>query len=72
MKANKLTPWYPGDVKPVRVGVYERCHAHGNRFSYWDGEYWCGWAQSPQAAKENMGSHSFEQYTPWRGLKEQA
>jgi hypothetical protein len=26
MSKLKLTPWFPGHVKPVRVGVYERLY----------------------------------------------
>lgn len=38
----KLTPWFTGDQKPVRVGVYQR-DLYGEdvkAYSYWDGEVW--------------------------------
>jgi len=43
---NKLTPWFPDNVKPAYVGVYENRVKFGHNglyldgYSYWDGEYW--------------------------------
>lgn len=41
----KLTPWFPADVKPVHVGMYERDWGRvvDNAVSardYWDGTQW--------------------------------
>ena len=67
----KTTPWFPGDVKPVRVGVYQR--GGGVRpFSYWNGLYWCCSAMSPKNA-EDMGRRKLQsifQAIKWRGLTE--
>jgi hypothetical protein len=41
----KLTPWFPGEVKPYRPGVYE-CQWRpiqfmgGRWFNEWDGKQW--------------------------------
>jgi hypothetical protein len=43
MSEPKLTPWFPENVDPVRVGVYERktlLYTETNRwFNYWDGQW---------------------------------
>lgn len=41
----ELTPWFPADVKPVRVGYYEiDWYGDGNMRGlspdYWDGKQW--------------------------------
>ena len=40
----KLTPWFPPEVKPVRVGMYQCKMCIGMNFSrdlhYWNGENW--------------------------------
>lgn len=43
MSEQELTPWFPGDVKPVRVGLYQRewdLAANLNDPDYWDGKQW--------------------------------
>lgn len=52
------TPRFPGDVKPVRPGVYERqwlvTVAIGYSqvvFSYWDGYQWFAPARTPERAE---------------------
>ena len=68
----KTTPWFPGDVKPVRVGVYQRS-GHGlHPFSYWDGLHWCRSTTSPKDAEAFGRRHvqSIFQTIKWRGLTE--
>ena len=69
-----LTDWFPPDVKPVRVGVYEIFHPdYGNDlecFAYWDGKFWGLFMPTKQGAiseryQHNCGSHQFK---TWRGL----
>ena len=38
-----MTDWFPPDVKPVHVGVYEIKLSEYNFevYSYWDGSRWC-------------------------------
>lgn len=39
--ARKLTPWFPGSVKPARVGLYETEEPTGERwFNLFDGYDW--------------------------------
>ena len=52
MTIARLTPWFPHDAKPVRVGVYRT----GNDFcanakddcgayAFWDGSRWCNYGR---------------------------
>ena len=69
----KLTEWYPGDVKPVRVGVYQQ--QSGIRpvsigYQYWDGSFWNGWFKTAEMAfrfRRSRVSIS-HQNDPWRGV----
>lgn len=44
MKGQKLTDWFPPEIKPVRVGVYQVGETEGlsdpDGYSYWDGFHW--------------------------------
>ena len=70
----KTTPWFPGDVKPVRVGVYHRAgRVRGQYlFSYWNGDYWCCLAVDAgrAAALGRSRISSTFQRIKWRGLTE--
>ena len=66
----KLTPWYPGHVKPVRVGVYERKYRNINDnsvYSRWNGEKWFCGSFHVHFAEEDMEPSSY-QSLPWRGI----
>ena len=66
----KLTPWFPGTVKPVRVGVYERQYSlmrSERLYCHWDGKYWYAWAMTPKQA-EKAYTLSALQNLPWRGV----
>ena len=64
----KLTPWYPGHVKPTRVGVYEtdsrgslyRC------FQFWNGIEWHRAHTTVEKAAESECVSMF-QNDKWRG-----
>ncbi len=69
----KVTEWFPGDVKPVRRGVYERDFGGGGlrfySFSRWTGSLWAYRAETPEkAAYEKF--ISLNNNLPWRGLTE--
>jgi hypothetical protein len=57
----KTTPWYPGSVKPVRVGLYEQKHYSVDciEMYYWNGSVW----ELPTLPVECN-----DQNRPWRGL----
>lgn len=64
----KLTPWFPGTVNPVRVGVYERKYNTNKTFyCHWNGEYWHAWATTPATAKDAFALSAL-QNLPWRGV----
>ena len=66
----KKTPWFPGNVKPSRPGVYERKFGQlGLRFSKFDGNVWLSPAPFVEMA-ERSTSISGYQSDPWRGLAE--
>lgn len=71
--SKKLTPWFPGDVKPVRKGLYELrrwvmpklpvgsvCNC-----AYWNGAEWC-FGLDRHARLADVSSAD-----GWRGLAEQ-
>lgn len=70
MSEENLTPWFPGDVKPVRKGVYQRRAGFLGVYSYWNGRFWCLGDNSPFGAKDSFAiSHASQaQSKPWRGL----
>lgn len=49
----KLTPWFPGETKPVRPGIYMVDQSWPGQepqrvFSYWDGAHWYPQASKPE------------------------
>ena len=69
----KLTQWFPGTVKPVRVGVYERNYSefpfHSPNYCHWNGKFWGLWATTPRGAVVLKIRPSPYQDLPWRGVK---
>lgn len=69
----KLTPWFSGDVKPVRPGVYRRRFRHflfGMQFCRWDGKHWhVGAKRVRTAAIVNAVSWiQLDNVTEWQGV----
>jgi putative component of toxin-antitoxin plasmid stabilization module len=72
-KKLKLTRWFPGEVKPVRKGVYEKRLVleafNGNRvFQYWNGRYWCVSHTHVDIAFSSRIFKSDYQDGMWRGV----
>lgn len=65
--ATKLTPWFSGDVKPARKGVYLRKYMAGDAYSRWDGKAWMRGSWEHDLAKK-MCAFSLNQHLQWRGL----
>jgi hypothetical protein len=70
----KLTKWYPGHVKPVRKGVYQRLMPDGLVYARWNGEHWLSgvpwllprpWWDKPNRKRPDL---SFFQHCEWRGV----
>jgi hypothetical protein len=71
----KLTPWFPADVKPVHVGLYETdCYNTCQKsYQFWNGEYWglqCFEEDIKPFFPERAKNKSRYQYVCWRGLAE--
>lgn len=66
----KLTPWFPGTVKPVRKGVYQQKNGVGSLgYQYWDGKFWHGWSSTVYGAqRDNHIAAEYYQNDPWRGV----
>jgi hypothetical protein len=71
------TDWYPPEIKPVRVGVYETLTAEENQwgdaphYNYWDGEDFCisGTTLERALLYKGHGHSLFTLY--WRGLSKE-
>jgi hypothetical protein len=67
----KLTPWFTGDQRPVRVGVYLRKYSDSEKYegySYFDGAKWSTFGITPQVALCERYITSVYQNLPWRGV----
>jgi hypothetical protein len=63
------TLWYPGDMKPSKIGVYEVVSSkHEKGYKFWNGDFWGLWSLSPEMAKDSRWEKSVWQDHPWRGL----
>ena len=68
----RYTEWFPPEIKPVRVGVYETSLMSGWHlcgFTYWDGNMWSNQQLWPKTAyKQRDYKVDALQAKPWRGL----
>ena len=72
----QMTPWFPADVKPVRVGLYEiqTTTAWRPYYAYWSGKQWGLIAAHPTSARWKTIAFTDGAYQEkiWRGFtKEQ-
>lgn len=58
------TNWYPGHVKPFRIGLYERDYSGKPSLSYWNGRFWF--------YDEEKTTICMIQHREWRGLTAKA
>ena len=77
MSAPKLTPWFPGSVKPVRPGVYEaewregKALSGGRYFNYW-ADSWCWGDDTPDSPHRCVMPAALQgEVKRWRGLAEE-
>lgn len=61
----KTTPWYPGTVKPVRVGYYERVGYSSLTKDFWNGNSWRYGSDISMRCIYQNGKE-------WRGLTEES
>lgn len=63
---SKYTDWYPPEIKPVRIGFYQRKYrptfSLADDPDYWDGHDWyiCFFGRKLRRASDAL---------PWRGLR---
>lgn len=76
---DEVTEWFPADVKPAYVGVYQQMCGYGKTlgYQYWDGEHWYPWHRNADDAFARYKCSDIENLIrdsvtadPWRGLKE--
>jgi hypothetical protein len=71
-----LTPWFAGNVKPVRIGLYRTRDANRHQwFNWFDGErwHWGGWKEDidlegPATSDPMDVFHQSRHVKAWRGL----
>ena len=71
----QMTDWFPKQVKPVRVGVYQVRADKQDKdkcFSYWDGTHWGYFCWSIEQAIQQGSEKSLiaTQNKQWRGFTE--
>ena len=66
-----LTPWYPGDVPPVYIGVYQVEPPSWDRvmYAHWSPRGWGWWADTPATAALHR-NHVATSRGRWRGLSQ--
>lgn len=64
----KVTGWFKGHQKPVRVGVYQRKYGLKIWYCYWNGENFCSGCANAQAAALYKTQASTLQNSVWRGI----
>jgi len=71
----KLTPWFPGTVKPARPGVYQREFPTFVLFAEWTGRRWLAGRFTARCARVmcvvSNQQPSDPDCTRWRGLAEE-
>ena len=64
----KLTPWFNGKQKPVRVGLYQRTDGVRCLYAWWNGRVWSLGDESIEIALWFKKFSSFRQEFFWRGV----
>lgn len=76
-KKQKLTPWFPPEVKPVRPGVYQTQDKDlpgDTYYNLWDGVSWFygfGELAERDTWRDESWPDSADSLKHWRGLAEQ-
>jgi len=60
----KMTKWFPADIKPVHIGLYDT----GDVLDYWDGTFWNVATDDEIDAGVFLHYPRFFQDQIWRGL----
>jgi hypothetical protein len=65
---NDLTEWYPGDIKPIRIGIYQRKRNGIVIYSFWDGKEWKAGGETIRDALRMKVWIAVYQDAEWRGV----
>jgi hypothetical protein len=69
----RLTRWFPADVAPVRVGVYQKDFGVREEYQFWDGTRWHYGCSDPQETEAMRGRYDgAPKPRAWRGLTARA
>ena len=69
----KLTPWFPPETKPVRIGTYNASEGRNpGILRYWNGLHWSKW-YGPYDPEDTKNRARHQKENPllriyWRGL----
>ena len=76
----KKTDWFPPNIKPVHIGVYETQfklpaekwakEEENKGYSYWNGKEWSNQRLNPEKARRYNDSYGAIQKKKWRGFTE--
>ena len=69
--APAVTEWFPGDMLPARIGVYQRRCGGDWTYSLWDGARWSFSAATVARAWQFGSVESLAQDKAWRGLAQE-
>jgi hypothetical protein len=64
----KLTPWFSGKQKPVRVGLYQRDIRGIVVYAWWNGHVWSLGDKSKRRVLSFKRHSSYHQDLDWRGV----
>lgn len=65
----KLTRWFPGNIKPIRIGIYQRQYPTGIYYCRWNGENWgLGYANIATAKAQSFYKSNLQEFR-WRGVR---
>lgn len=72
MKKYEMTDWFPVNVKPTHVGVYEVRYFPTGKYCLWDGKKWAWCQTTVNYAYKYASTKGASQHKIWRGIKKDA
>jgi len=69
MKKHEMTDWFPADLKPVHIGVYEVRYFPYGKYCLWDGKKWSWTNTTVNKAYKFTSSEGANQNKIWRGIE---
>ena len=75
--SSMMTDWHPGEIDPVRIGVYQVEKSYGVAWAHWDGSTWSNGDTQPVRTESDVArlrllrlAHNSSAFPikRWRGL----